>query len=461
MTIDKVSDADLLAAGELFRQGEVRLSITQYRKGLRFEIDPLERAKAYLELARIYRISVRMKNARLELTRAFAELGLQWPKNNWTSLLASIVDPEPLRARCPSFELQERKAKIRLVAELYEELGLSAYYLRQIPTLLQSILRIRGICQELGPSASLLNWYGGAACIASLLGLRARSLRWIGRCLEVSTQLTEPVDQGKALIWHALLQDYDGHPVRSAELFEQCLARYGADLYPFDLRMTAVTLSINYLARGHYEQALVAMKTLTERYAYFRAQGDDDWRFDSAAWYTLAPKVMLGQMDDVEKMAHAFRSILTVDKDEKWLLAHYLGQLLIAGRKTGLEAGQVEDLISRFEVLDMSARGTHMETAFYWIAAAYSRFDLAVNDRAALPRFRVSLKKLGQTPRHPTARAHFDVLTSALAWLDGRQRVYTRSMERATQTAKLHDNRWALTELNQLQLRMKQAGGFR
>jgi hypothetical protein len=258
-----------------------------------------------------------------------------------------------------------------------------------------------------------------------------------------------------------LLYDYDGQPVRSAELFEQCLAQHGADLYPFDLRLTSVTLSINYLARGHYEQALAAMKRLSELHAYFRAQNDDDWRFDSAAWYTLAPKVMLGQMEDVERMAHAFRSILTVDKDEKWLLAQYLGHLLIAGRKTGMETSQVEDLISRFEVLGMSARGTHVETAFYWIAAAYSRFDLAVTDRAALPKFRASLKRLGQTPRHPTSRTHFDVLTSALAWLEGRERAYAGSMERATQTAQLHDNRWALAELSQLQHRVKQAGGFR
>ena len=452
--------ASFLAAAELFRQGKVREAITQYRTALRFEGDAYERAKAYLELARIYRISVRMKNARLELMRGFEALGLNWPCNSWASLASSCVNPDPMPKPHPDFDRQARDTKIRFVAELYEEVGLSAYYLRHVPTLLQSIIRVKDICRELGPSRALLNWYGGAACVSSLMGFRKMSLRLIHRCHEVSTRLPDRADIGKALVWKALLYDYHGLPVRSAELFEECLSHYGADLYPFDLRLAAVTLSINYLSRGYYEKALGALTRLTELYPYFRTQDADDWSFDSAAWYTLAPKVMLGQMEDVDRMAHAFRSILTVDKDEKWLLTQFLGHLLIAGRQTGMESSKAEDLISRFEILGMSARRTHLETSFYWIAAAYIRFDFALNDKGALRRFRASLKTLGQTPDHPTSRAHYEVLKAGLAWLDGRERSYTKWSEKAAEKARLHDNRWAFTELSRLQSRIKEAGGF-
>lgn len=449
-----------MTAAELFRQGKVPLAISQYRKALRVEADFFERAKAYLELARIYRISVRMKNARLELMRSFEAAGLKWPSNSWVSLAASCIHPDPMNEPHRDFERQPRETKIRIVAELYEEVGLSAYYLRHIPLLLQSIIRVKGICHELGPSRALLNWYGGAACVWSLIGFRKKSLRLIHLCHEVAIQLSSRTDMGKALVWKALLYDYHGLPVRSAELFEECLKEYGADLYPFDLRLAAVTLSINYLSRGHYENALRALRRLNEPYPYFRTQDADDWSFDSAAWYTLAPKVMLGQMEDIDKMAHAFRSILSVDKDEKWLLTQFLGHLLIVGRQTGMEAGKAEDLIRRFEVLGMSARRSHLETSFYWIAAAYIRFDFAVNDRGALPRFRASLKMLGQTPEHPTSRAHYLVLKAGLAWLGGHEPGYMKWSAKAADTARLHGNSWVLVELGELQSRVQAAGGF-
>ena len=451
---------DFFTARELFRQGKVRLAITQYRKALRFESNAYERARAYLELARIYRISVRMKNARLELMRCFAAAGLNWPSNTWTSLASSWINPDPMPRPHADFAKQSRDTKIRFVAELYEEVGLSAYYLRHIPTLLQTIIRVEDVCQELGPSRSLLNWYGGAACIWSLMGFRKKSLRLIKQCHDVSTQLPYRFNLGKALMWEALLSDYHGQPMRSAELFEQCLNEYGGDLYPFNLRLAAITLSINYLSRGHYEKALSALNRLADLYPHFQKQNADDWSFDSAAWYALAPKVMLGQMDDIDKMANAFRSLLSVDKDEKWLLTQFLGHLLIAGRQTGMEPGKAEDLISRFEVLGMSARNTHLETSVYWIAAAYIRFDFAGNDQAALQRFRASLKMLGQTPDHPTSRTHYEVLQAGLSWLQGRKRSYLKWATKAAEKARLHDNRWALVELGKLQSRVEAAGGF-
>ncbi len=400
-----------------------------------------------------------MKNARLELMRGFAAIGLDWPDSSWTALLWSCLHPDPLRRPHADFAQQDRDTKLRFVAELYEEVGLSAYYLRQVPTLLQAIIRVKGLCQELGPSTALLNWYGGAACVWALMGFKKKSLGLIQQCHQVAIQLSCRADQGKALVWKALLLNYHGDPVRSAEHFEECLTDYGTDLSLADLRLSAVTMSINYLSRGHYEKALQALSRLAELHPCFRPQAEDDWSFDSSAWLSLAPKVMLGQMEDIDKMVNVFRSILSVDKDEKWLLTQYLGHLLIAGRQTGMAAAKAEDLISRFEILGMPARRTHLETSFYWIAAAYIRFDFARNDKRAIRRFQYSLKELGKTPDHPTSSAHYEVLQAGLAWLQGRQQGYERWSRQAAEKARLHDNRWALTELDNLQVLVNQAGG--
>ncbi len=380
-------DGKFSAAAELFRQGEVRSAITQYRTVLRFEADAYQRARIYLALTRIYRVSVRMKNAHLELRRAFAAIGLDWPRNSWASLAISYLRPDQMSSLHPDFNRQARSTKVLFIAELYEECGLSAYYLRHIPTLLQAIVRSKRICFELGPSLALLNWYGGAACVVAMGCLRQKSLRLMQHCDEVAQQLTSRAALGKALVWKALLCDYNGQPIHSAEIFEQCFQHYSADLDPVDLRLSAVTLSINYLSRGHYQEALNALATLTSLYPYFRSETGDHWPKDSMAWYTLAPSVMLGHTEEIDKVANAFRSILSADKDEKWLLTLFLGHLLIAGRQTGMEPCKAEDLISRFQVLGMSARGTHLETSFYWIAAAYIRFDFAMQDKGAIDRF--------------------------------------------------------------------------
>ena len=453
-------NTDSRMAAALFRAGDVRLAITRYRKALRFEADAYERAVIYLELARVYRIAVRMKNARLELRRCAAAAGLSWPGNSWLSLIVSWINPDPLRQSHPDLARKSRVTQICFVADLYEEIGLSAYYLRQVPTLLQAIIRTGNVCRELGPSRSLLNWYGGAACIWSLMGFRKKSLRLIRRCHEISTQLPSPAEPGKALIWEALLSDYNGQPMRSAELFEECLNKYGDDLQLFDFRLSSITLSINYLARGHYQKALDALSQLSERYPRFAAGDADGCSLDSCSWHSLAPKAMLGQVGDVDRMVKAFRSILSVDKDEKWLLAQFLGHLLIAGRQMDMDANKAEDLIKRFEILGMPARRTHLETSFYWIAAAYIRFDAALADATARPRFRTSLAELGKIPGHPTSRAHHAVLKAGSAWLAGNARDYSKWSARAGDEARRHDNRWALVELDKLQSLVTEAGGF-
>ncbi len=446
-------------AQQFFLAGELRKSITQYRSALRFEDDPYARARIYLELTRIYRMMVRMKNARLELTRAFAAIGLAWPQSTWSSTIGAYLTRKQSPQLLPAFANQPQEVKTNFLADLYEELGLSAYYLRQTPILLQSIIKSRKVCRELGPSRPLLNWYGGSACVFALIGLKRQSAIMIRHCQEVASAIRTPAELGKTLIWQALAEDYAGSPAHSAQLFERCLDEYGTHLPAVDLKLSAVALSINYLSRGHFRKALEALDKF-RRFNPGLLKSYEGQHLDVTAWYGLGPKAMLGEVTDVKEMQAEFRYILSADRDEKWLVAQFLGHLLIAGRKTGLDAGGIEDLINRFRILDMSPRSTHCEAAFYWVAKAYSRFDSAIANGKALKTFKASLADLKRTPAHPTSSSHHAVLKAGLAWLEGKQPTYEKWREVATQRALAIDNVWALAELNQLQQRVAQAGGF-
>src|SRR5437899_2944978 len=143
-------------ARALYQSGEIREAITRYRYALRFEADAFEKAKIYIDLARIYRIRVRMKNARLELGRAFEALQLPWPENTLRAVIYSCLKQNAWPKAHPDFERLSIDLKTRMLAELYEEVGLSAYYLRQTWTLLQTVIRSKKFCHDLGPSMPLL-----------------------------------------------------------------------------------------------------------------------------------------------------------------------------------------------------------------------------------------------------------------------------------------------------------------
>lgn len=436
-------------ANQFYKLGELRKAISEYRQALRFEKNQFERSKIYLELTRIYRIMVRMKNARLELMRAFEALGLEWPKNTIYSLVKAYIEKNRLPNLHPNFIQQDKNARVLLLAELYEELGLSAYYLRQNFILIQSTIKSKSICHLLGPSRPLLNWYGGTACVMSLIGFEKKSLEFIKKCHEISEVLNDPKDEGKVLIWKALLYDYNGYPVRSAELFKKCLDDFGSKLDPFDLRLCTVTLSTNYFCRGHFQNALDTLNKLEICNPCFKRKQEKDF-IDIVAWYSVGPSLMLGKNIDIEKIVQNFRSIMSTDKDEKWLLTQFLGHLLTAKRKVGLKFHDMEDLVKRFEILEMTPKKAHFETIFYWIAEAYLRFDQALANRSFIPKFKKSLKSLAKTPRHPTNLSHYAVLKTGLALLENHKKEFIYWSQKAADESRIINNQWALQELSKI-----------
>lgn len=436
-------------AHEFYKKGELRKSISQYRLALRFEKDHFERSLIYLELTRIYRILVRMKNARLELMRAFEALGLEWPRNTLYALIKSYLRRNQQAHLHPDCMKRSQQEQSQLLAQLYEELGLSAYYLRQNFILLQATVKSKRICHELGPSMPLLNWYGGTACIMSLSGFEKKSLKLIEKCHEISEILKGPKEHGKVLVWKALLNDYNGYPVRSAEIFHRCIEEFGTDLEPFDLRLCSVTLSTNYFCRGHYQKAIDALNRLQECNPCFQQKSEID-NADLAAWYSLGPSIMLEHNVNIEKIIQNFRSILSTDKDEKWLLTQFIGHLLIVKRRAGLNSYNVEDLVRRFEILGMSPTQTHFEASFYWIAEAYLRFDQAQSDITQIKKFKRSLENLAKNPVHPTHKSHYSVLRAGLAQLENKKNNFIFWSQKAANEARIIDNLWALVELKKM-----------
>jgi tetratricopeptide (TPR) repeat protein len=429
----------------LFKSGDLRGAISAYRRLLRFEKDRFERARIYLELTRIYRIMVRMKNARLELLRAFACVGLRVPKNSLTSFVLSFFYRH--NHLDPDFTKQSKVDQLSMLAILYEELGLSAYYLRQKLVLLQSIVLSRKPCDEAGISRPQLNWYGGSACVMALIGMRKFSLKLIKRCHRISEELKSPRDLGKALIWKALLYDYNGMPIRSAEMFRHCLDVYGHDLDPFDLRLAALTLSTNYFSRGHFEDALYPLKKMKTWNPCFNFVGKKVSWMDASFWYSLGPSVMLNKEEGVGTILSSFRSILSSDKDDKWLIAQYLGHLLTVERKISLPGFDLEEIVRRFRILEMKASETHFEASFYWISQAYLSFDHARKDPRHVEKFKASLANLKRTPPHPTNQSHYAVLRAGLALITKDIDGFHFWKEKGTELAQKIDNRWALNEL--------------
>ncbi len=426
----------------MLNHGMSRLAAAEHRRVLRTVSDRFVRASIYLELGRLYRVLGRMKNAHLELKRSFAELGLSWPRNSWAATLVAYFRAGSIPTLHPDFNKQSQKVRTEFYAELYEEVGLSAYYLQQRHVLVRAIIETRVPCKMIGNSPALLNWYGGGAAVLVLMGLRKKGRALLEKCADVAAALDTPKYYAKHILWRALAEDYQGQPVRSAALFESCMEKYRDELELSDLRMATITLSLNYLSRGHPEKALHALN-------YFPTVGGDkdDWSLGSSSWYRLGPEAMLGQTDRLAKARSIFQSILTVDNDEKWRLAQFLGQLLIVERVKGAQQEKVTDLFNRFKVLHMTPHATHLETCFFWVALCYARMELAISSPAWVDDFKKSISDVRQLPNHPTNLAHYSFFQAALAKMQGRTGASRRWMEKSRVLAEGNGNLWVLNEI--------------
>ena len=260
-----------------------RESILNYRKALSFEITPLERSQIYLNLCRIYRSLILMKNARLELIRAFKAIKEPYPKNSITSLIASVLNYLIGVIRTPRIGSIKKDAEIEHKVALYEEAGLSAYYLRETNPLFQCMFRVRELVCKLGPSIQLLDWYGGKGAVYGIAGLRKKNENINKLMNELVEKIQQPRAFGKALVWKGFAQDYLGNPVQSAKHLATTINKYGKDLDNSEFQTSCTTIACNLNLRGHMEESIQYTELLSER-----NQGQEkDWSGRSNLnWYS-------------------------------------------------------------------------------------------------------------------------------------------------------------------------------
>ena len=156
---------------------------------------------------------------------------------------------------------------MQLKVALYEEAGLSTYYLRGSNLLmLQISFRAKKIAAELGPSLEMINWLGATGTLLAIINQRAFSEILLSRGDKIAKDLSLQYPQAKQQMWRALSADYLRKPQMSVRIFEQIISDYKNIVTMSDLRLICITMSCNYVIRGHTALASRAIEQLFTEY---------------------------------------------------------------------------------------------------------------------------------------------------------------------------------------------------
>ena len=432
-------------ARSFFKDGNVLQAIFAYRELLRQNHSRLDSCRIYIELARIYRIQGQMNNAQLEIQRAFKAVQIPWPRNSLFSLVIGFIRQRQVLLDGAILGLNETQTS-NLLAELFVELGLSSYYLRQTFRMILCSVYSRRACLRSGDTMAKLNWYGATACVFALLRIRKLASQYVETAKFVSKKINAPESLGKAAIWSALVTDYLGDPIQSAKIFSELIDNFGSQLDANDLRLACVTLSINLLTRGHFREAQTAIEKMGKLQRCF-ADSQSFGRVSSVGWYAIPSHAYLGSPNKILEQTALAKSVLATNNNEKWIVAQFLGCLVIANYWLGVFASEeVDDFVDRFENLGMHPSNTHFEACFYWIGKSYS-----LSRRVATPivtnKLLKSLKDLKSLPLHPTNQSHRLALELKTIHQHQPPNQFFKLCRKAEAAAQECNNVWALFEI--------------
>jgi tetratricopeptide (TPR) repeat protein len=435
-------------------RGYARKGIELYRKALKLASTPSERAEVYIRLCRLYRIMIRMENARYELRQAFNTLDIEYPRASAGALLRSafsFVASFARRPRPPSTPDDLRRLEVSVA--LYEEAGLSAYYYGEYVPLIQCMMNPRALAFRIGPSKEMVNWFGGSACVLSLLGLHKAADSLLDRADRMSEKLGQRYPIAKALVWRALTLDYAGYPVKSAESFSRLVAEFHTDLQPHDVRLAATTLSVNLMLRGHMAESSRAIESLFVSAVDLKSSVFSCTR-TFIEWYRVPALSFCGRDDELREIINNSKAIFSSLDVETWQVTQFLGGLLIyyyTREDPPLE--EIKISLKRFESLHLSPRATHREACYYWVGKAYILVELFHTGKVSERQARRALAELGRTPPHPSLQAHCLLLTAKLERYKNPDAPIHSSLSQALTLAEEHDNDWVRFEVYALQSR--------
>ncbi len=429
--------------------GNLRKAAELSRDALPFTIHAFERAYLYLQLCRIYRMMILMKNARLELRRAFAEMGMQFPRDSALQALQVLMWYffEGFKKINTESNLLPRQS-LQIQVALYEEAGLSAYYFLESRMLIQCGLKSRRPAFQLGESIQMVNWLGGSGCVLAVLGWKSMASEMIARALKVGRKSQAPYALQKAQLWNALFLSYKACLKESAIEFESALKVKPSQLSPFDIRLAVTTLSCNYLVRGHMKASENCIQEVTSkeqpRGRYFscgRAFVD---------WYRLPALGFLGECDEAEVVLKNSQIVFHRIDEEKWQITQFLGGLLTYYySQSERNLSKIQECLQRFEALRLTPKKTYVEAAQIWIAKAHLYVDLALEEKISQREAKRAVHQLKQVPKNRVFYSHWLIAKAKLGLVDGTLNTKTADQlcEKARVLAIAEENLWVEYEV--------------
>lgn len=431
-------DIEKLAA-ELSMKGNIRQSIECLRFLLDKEKEPLARSRIFVELAKNYRILLQMKNARYEINRAFEELGLTPPTNS----LYSLIRSEIYRLRWRFKDMPH--SWDRHMNDLYVELGLCGYYLRETLTMWQASIQARYFAFDSQDPLQLVNWYGGSACVYRLLQKKQKALRYLTEMKRIAEAHTGEV-YAKSLLWNGLYQEYNNEIVASVDSFKKLFNEHYQDLSIYDLRLVAMTLAGQQMVRGKFEESLYIF-TLPQ----FRNCILDGYYglANSIDWSRIVGLMGTGQTEEAERIIADHQYVLAHSDEEGWALTMFIGQCLLAESMTTPRKDYVLSLIRRFDDLLIKPQKAYFEASFYWVGKSRSLFKLYQQERTPELAAMVekSLDELSRAARTDYIIVHEQYLRAAWSKEIGKKAAYSEYRQRAVTLAKSAGSDWVNADL--------------
>jgi hypothetical protein len=439
------------------KEGRTRAAIEATREALLHTENTLEIAFVYLSLARMYRMMIFMNNSRTELKKAFKVMGLSYPNSKIIAFIYSlralfIILPKKASRKNRSDEYLERK---KIASYLYEEAGLSSYYFRDSPVhLLHISLQARIIVYQIGPSFEMVNYLGATGTVFAIYKIPFLSKKYFAQSEIMAREVSHPYILIKDKIWKALSADYIYDPERSAELFENLLTEEKENLTPYDLILICVTLACNYNLRGQTKKAIIAVDNMITDYGKTCTMIFSSNK-NFIEWHKIPSLSFYGKTDEIDRILVTSKVIFASADNEKWQLSQYLGNLLIhhyISRQHDFK--EIENVLNRFEVINLSPKTTSLEARHYWVGKAYLYLDLYYRKEAEFYDVRNAIMALETIAQHPTIEGHYLVLKAHYNLYKKNIPAVKENIKKAYMLALLVHNNWVLYEIEKVNLEL-------
>jgi hypothetical protein len=399
---------DYLRMSDLaLNQANMRGSIECLREALYSAQSSKERARAHILLGQRYRMIVQMRNAKRELELAFQEMNMDLPCNYILQTLKASVYFVYAVLEKSKIEMDPSEREVlELKVGLYEEIGLSGYYMHENLTMLQASMMAYGCAKKLGPSLEQINWLGATICVLTLKGWSLPIRKLKSKAEQILNENSDPVLHTKWQVWMALAADYAGNSLVSAGTFHSILHQDRKNLMPADLHMVAMTLSLNYLLRGKFRESMHSIDMI------FSNLEDKGVNLFSqlrpyVEWCKLGAMSFLEPQENLLSLVQTSKAIFSFTDHEEWAITQYLGHRLLMIYNSGSKEGDlINEIEDRFRFIQKTPKKIFLEANFFWIALALVRLEQFGRKEISQKQVAKLLRELTYISSHPV-RKHF------------------------------------------------------